>query len=199
MGVMVAACVLAVTMSLIKGPRYRKPKEMIRPETPGLIGSARVFGITAFVLACIPIISFAVLFYSSSFLKLEASFDFFAMPLMYFTIAVAVVALFACHFMMERFDKDPSRPSAWVRWGGIISIVDLSACLVIILISLSNRVAVDKAPVRHGDHLSGVSYIILGVVFALTVIGLGGCFWKAIQSASKSEPEQEQAGEDINS
>ena len=43
-----------------------------------------------------------------------------------------------------------------------------------------------------------IPYIILGVAFVLIVFGLGGCFWKAIQSASKNEPEQSQEQDDIS-
>jgi len=190
-GVMVVACVLAITMSLVKDRQSQKPKQMIRPENTGLVRSGRALSIVAFILTCLALLGLVVI-YTAMLSNSQVE------VLLFSSMFIAIAALLTCHVLMERYDKDTSRPSGFARWAGILSIIDISACLVIILVSLSGRVDVNKAPVEHGNHLSGVSYVILGVVFVLIVFGLGGCFWKAIQSASKNEPEQSQEQEDIS-
>ena len=185
MGVMILACLLAITMSLVKGPRRKKPKPMIRPENAELNGFGRVPGVFAFVLTCIALLGLVVIY-------TVVLSDSQEEALLFGSMILAVIALLTCHILMERYDKGALRPSGFARWAGILSIIDVSACLVIILISLSGRVDVDKVPVEHGDHLSGVSYIILGVAFILIVFGLGVCFWKALQTASQNEPDQPQ-------
>ena len=191
MAVMVVACVLAITMSLIKGPHRQKPQSMIRPKNSELVRSGRTLGVFAFVLTCLALLGLVVIFTAVLSDSREEA-------LLLGSIVLSIVALLTCHVLMECYDKDRSRPSGFVRWGGILSIIDISVCLVIVLVSLSGRIDVNKAPVEHGDHLSGVSYLILGVAFVLIVFGLGGCFWKAIQSASKNEPEQLQEQDDIS-
>ena len=191
MTVMVVACVLAITMSLIKGPRHKKIRPPIRPENTELTRSGRTPGICAFVLACIAMLGLVVIY-------TVVLSDSQEEAVLSGSMILAAIALLTSHVLMERYDKDTSRPSGFARWAGILSIFDISIGLVIILVSLSGRVDLDKVPVEHGDHLSGVSYIILGVAFVLVVVGLGGCFWKALQSASKDEPEQLQEQDDIS-
>ena len=191
MGVMATACVLAITMSLVKGPRLQKPKQMIRPENAELTGAGRTPGVLAFVLTCIALLGLVVMY-------TVVLSDSQEEALLSGSMILAAIALLMSHILMERYDNGVLRPSGFARWTGILSIIDLSACLVIILISLSGRVDADKVPVEHGDHLSGVSYIILGVAFVLIVFGLGACFWKALQTASKNEPDQPQDQEDMS-
>nr|MBC8394317.1 hypothetical protein [Deltaproteobacteria bacterium] len=97
-----------------------------------------------------------------------------------------------CYVLMERYDNTLSRPSGFARVAGVMAIVDISICLLVILVDMSQKVAeVQGKPVEHADHLSQTSYIILGVVFVLIVFGLGWCFWKAIGAAAKNEQEEQ--------
>jgi len=53
--------------------------------------------------------------------------------------------------------------------------MDISASIAIILMEVTT------APIR--DTLSGVSYIILAVVFLIIIGGLGWCFYRALAAA----------------
>ena len=185
MGIMVVACVLAVTMSLIKSPHHKNEKQPAhaRIET----SSARTMGIAGCVLAAAALLVFVL-----------AGTDMQKPVMIYISIGLGAVALILCHVLLERFDNGDTRPSGFARTGGVLSITSISACVLVILIDLSERVAAKTAeqatiaPVEHADHLSGTSYTILGVVFVLIVFGLGWCFWKALTAASQNEPEQPQ-------
>ncbi len=183
MGIMVVACLLAVMMSLFRSPHHKTEKQsakLLRPES----STARSSGIFGCVIAAVALGLFIAAMTSEQAV------------LLYSSIALAVATLVMCHVMLERFDNDSMRPSGFARAGGILAIADISLCVLIILINLSKKVA-DKQtkPLEHADTLSGTSYIILGVVFVLIVLGLGWCFWKAITAAAKNEPEQLQPEE----
>ena len=63
--------------------------------------------------------------------------------------------------------------------------MDISAAIAIILIGLADGAEIEEttAPIR--DKLSGVSYVILAVVFLIIIGGLGWCFYKALAAAGR--------------
>ncbi len=189
MGIMVVACVLAVTMSLIKSPHHKneKPPAYQRIET----SSARTTGIIGFVLAALSLLIFILNF---AIVQTDATEGVFLAA----SLVLGFVSLVLCHVMLEYYDNGETRPSGFARTGGVLAIASISLCVLVMLIDLSNKVAAkqtETAPIEHADHLSGTSYTILGVVFVLIVVGLGWCFWKAITAASQNEPEQPQSEE----
>ncbi|MHC5083721.1 MAG: sodium-dependent transporter, partial [Planctomycetota bacterium] len=127
MGIMVAACVVSVTMSLIRGPRDKdeKPAES-RPRK----SSAQSMGIAGFVLACAALLIFII------FLNNENH-----SALLYTSIGLAAGALLLCHGLLERYDNGDRRPSGFARAGGIFAIADISLCVLVILTTLSAKVA----------------------------------------------------------
>ena len=180
MSIMGVACVLAVTMSLIRGPHRKKEKSILPQRIES--SSARTWGIVGCVLACVSIGLFALTPQTHRVMLLVS-------------IGAGAVALVLCHSLLERFDNGDTRPSGFARTGGVLSITSISLCVLVVLIELSNTVAAKgkDAQIEHGEHLSGTSYVILGVVFVLIVVGLGWCFWKALTAASQNEPEQTQS------
>ena len=190
MGIMVLACVLAVTMSLIRSPHDKAEKQTVQPRIKTSSGcSMAVVGFALAILAAL-ILAFT----------LTGSQD---PTLLFVSIGMGIISLMMCHVLLERYDNGETRPSAFARWGGILSIANINICVLVILIDLSNKVAAKAAnilegtPVEPADHLSGTSYVILGVVFVLIVFGLGWCFWKAIGAAARNEPEQYSESEAI--
>ena len=180
MGIMAAACILAVTMSLIRSPHDKAEKQAAQQEKPKT-SSGSAIAIAGFVLSIIALLVFAFAATSGQ-----------NPILLYVSIGLAAVSLILCHLLLERFDSGDTRPSRFARLGGILSITSISLCVLLILTELSKKVAgAQKPAVEHADHLSGTSYTILGIVFVLIVFGLGWCFWKAIAAASKNEPEQQ--------
>lgn len=179
MGIMAAACVLAVTMSLIRSPHHKTEKQSVMPSIK--ISSGQSLSIAAFALAILALVLFIL-----------AKTNEGISPVLFASIGFAAVSLVSCHVLLERFDNGQTRPSTFARTGGVLSIASISLCVLMILIELSGRIAdAQKAPVEHADHLSHTSYIILGVVFVLIFFGLGWCFWKAIGAAATNEPEQQ--------
>ncbi|MBL7107238.1 MAG: sodium-dependent transporter [Phycisphaerae bacterium] len=190
MGIMVLACVLAVTMSLIRSPHDKTEKQARQQRIE--IASARSWGIAGFVLACLAGLIFIPIFL---FVNTNAKEEAF----LFASFLLGAASLLMCHGLLERFDNGVSRPSGFARLGGVMAIVDISVCLLVILVALSGKVAdTQKTPVEHADHLSQTSYIILGVVFVLIVFGLGWCFWKAIGAVAKNEPEQQSEEEPLS-
>jgi len=220
MGIMATACILAVTMSLIRSPHDKAEKQTAKQELIKT-SSARSAGIIGFALAILALLVFVFalttigpekptvgmkvensIIYEIEGDVLESTRRLNQIPL-FISIGLAAVSLILCHVLLERFDNGVSRPSGFARAGGILSIASISLCVLVILIMVSKKVA-DKAadvlevvPAEHADHLSGTSYVILGVIFVLIVFGLGWCFWKAIGAAAKNEPEQQPEPEAI--
>ena len=180
MGVMALACVLAVTMSLIRSPHDKAERQALQQERIET-SSGRVMSILGSILAIGALLVF-----------IYAGADMQHPPLIFVSIALAAIALLLCYVLMERYDNTGSRPSGFACVAGVMAIVDISICLLVILVDMSQKVAeVQGKPVEHADHLSQTSYIILGVVFVLIVFGLGWCFWKAIGAAAKNEQEEQ--------
>ena len=184
LGIMALACILAVTMSLIRSPHDKAEKQTVQHERVET-SSGRAVAIVGFALACIAWLLFILIFI---FVQTDAKEE----TLLFASIGLGIVSLMICHVLLERYDNGTSRPSRFARIGGIAAIANISVCLLVILIALSKKVVgIQKAPVEHADHLSQTSYIILGIVFVLIFFGLGWCFWKAIGAAAKNEPEQQ--------
>ena len=180
MGIMAAACVLAVTMSLIRSPHDRAERQPLRHERIETC-SGRAMGIVGLAMAAGALAVFIC-----------AGADMQHPSLIFASIGLAAIALLLCYVLMERYDNAASRPSGFARIAGVLAILDISVCLLVVLIDMSRKVAdVQRKPVDHADHLSQTSYIILGVVFVLIVFGLGWCFWKAIGAAAKNEQEEQ--------
>ena len=99
-------------------------------------------------------------------------------------------ALFLSNYVLEKYNDSKTSVSWFARWAGIISVVDISIFIAMILIGLTGKVkAVERVEVtRHS--LTGVSYIILAVVFLIMIGGLGWCFYRALTAAGgKVEPQ----------
>ncbi len=184
LGIMAAACILAVTMSLIRSPHDKAEKQTIQPPTQ--TSSGRSMAIVGFALSVLALLVF-----------IFTGKDGQNQIMLFSSMALGIVSLLLCHVLLERFDKGDTRPSSFARIGGILAIASISLCVLTILVALSKKVAdkatdiLEEAPVESADHLSGTSYVILGGVFVLIVFGLGWCFWKAIGAAAKNEPEQQ--------
>ena len=183
MGIMAAACVLAVTMSLIRSPHHKTEKSIMPQRIEN--STSRSSGIVGCILSLAALGLFVIALMNEQAI------------LLYSSIGLAAVALVLCHVLLERFDNGDTRPSGFARTGGVLSIVSISLSVLLILVDMSNKVAAkgSKTQIEHGEHLSGTSYTILGVVFVLIVVGLGACFWKALAAASQNEPEQTQTEE----
>jgi NSS family neurotransmitter:Na+ symporter len=101
-----------------------------------------------------------------------------------------IAAMLLSNYILDKHHTSTSQASWSARWAGIIAAMDTSASIAIILIALAQGAKTDEAvePIRH--ELSGVSYIILAVVFLIIIGGLGWCFYRALTAAGSDTGTQ---------
>ncbi|MBN1457654.1 MAG: sodium-dependent transporter [Sedimentisphaerales bacterium] len=169
--------IIAILMSLIKSPLRTGQGKQAEFKYP-THAEAGGIGTTSFLLSVIGLLLVIwVLYFGKENLVL--------IPL-FFGIAGIVIS----YYVLEKHDVGDEKPSLLSRWAGIISTLDISVAISIILIGMTNKINEKEIVYRTADKLSGVSYVILGVVVLIIVGGLGWCFYRAITLASKDqEPE----------
>jgi len=181
-GIMATAPLLAVIFSFARGARE---SEELEQEFRNLEIKGRGAGITAFLLALVPAVLVAFVYIVPT-----ANID-----IMYFALWVlligGVLSILISNHLLEKYNTSASSVSWFARWAGIWGTMDVSAFIAAILIGLTRRTArFEKAAVPIRDKLSGISYVILAVVFLIIVGGLGWCFYRAMTAAGKDAPIQ---------
>jgi len=98
----------------------------------------------------------------------------------------AAAAVLLSNYVVSRDEKKDSEPSWVARWAGLVGIIDVSAFVALWLIyyTRDQKEAV-SGPAVPKEHLSTVSYVILGIVVLLVVCGLGWCFYRALSAANR--------------
>jgi len=110
--------------------------------------------------------------------------------ILWLSLAPAIVAVIISNYLLDRHDGPATRPSWFARWAGLLGTFDIGAFIALNLIYITREQEVAE-PVSHlQEQLSGVSYLILSVVFLLIVGGLGWCFYKAMMATSNIEEPQ---------
>ncbi|MFZ2146537.1 MAG: sodium-dependent transporter [Sedimentisphaerales bacterium] len=104
--------------------------------------------------------------------------------ILWLSLVGGVVTILLSNYVLDKHHTSTSQASWLARWAGITAAMDISAAIAIILIGLAEGAEIEEttAPIR--DKLSGVSYVILAVVFLIIIGGLGWCFYKALAAAS---------------
>jgi len=100
-------------------------------------------------------------------------------------LAAGVAAMLLSNYVLDRYHTSKSQASWLARWAGIIATMDVSASVAMILIDLAQTEKIGETAVPIRDELSGVSYIILTVVFLIIIGGLGWCFYRALTAAGR--------------
>jgi len=101
-----------------------------------------------------------------------------------------IVAIAVSNHIVEKHNTSDSQSSWFARWAGIVAAMDISAFIAVVLNRLTQTVEIEEAAVPIRDKLSGVSYVILTVVFLILIGGLGWCFYRALAAAGSSGEEQ---------
>jgi NSS family neurotransmitter:Na+ symporter len=96
-----------------------------------------------------------------------------------------IAAMLLSNYVLDKHHTSTSQASWFARWAGIISAMETSASIAIILIALAQGAKTDETAVPIRDELSGVSYLILAVVFLIIIGGLGWCFYRALTAAGR--------------
>jgi NSS family neurotransmitter:Na+ symporter len=178
-GVLVLAPVIAVVLSLVKG---RRDAEIPPHEERHLETRARFVGGIALVLALIP----AVLYVTS--LSIAALF-LVKNTMLWALLIGGIIAIVLSNYIVEKCNTSTTQPSWLARWAGVLAIMDVSVFIAAVLFQLTRTVKIKEVVLIH-NKLSGVSYVILAVVFLIIVGGLGWCFYRALVVANLSAEAQ---------
>jgi NSS family neurotransmitter:Na+ symporter len=105
-------------------------------------------------------------------------------------LGAAVIALIISVVLTERFRDSEDSLSRIVGWAGLLAVVDIGAYAAMVLANITKSVQFKEAEFVKHEHLTGVSYVILTVVFLIIIGGLGWCFYRALLAASSGAAEQ---------
>jgi len=175
MGVIALVPVVAIIMSLARGrTNIREPE---RPEQSLVVGGRGEGAIAFFVASGIAVL--LVLWLTVPMPKAAKQ------VILWLSLAGGVVTMLLSNYVLDKHHTSTSQASWLARWAGIMAAMDISAAIAIILIGLADGAEIEEttAPIR--DKLSGVSYVILAVVFLIIIGGLGWCFYKALAAAGR--------------
>jgi len=110
------------------------------------------------------------------------------------SLAGGIAAMLLSNYVLDRYHTSTSQAAWSARWAGILAAMDASAAIAMMLIGLAGEAKIEEtaAPIR--DKLSGVSYVILGVVLLIIIGGLGWSFYRAL--AAGKDPEVQHRDEE---
>ncbi|MFA5554266.1 MAG: sodium-dependent transporter [Phycisphaerae bacterium] len=106
------------------------------------------------------------------------------------SVVLAAAALLAAGFAVDKYNTAVSQASWSARWAGVIAAMVISLFIAAKLFALTAGLAAQQTEPMIHEGLSGISYIILAVVFLLIIGGLGWCFYKALIAAGQSAEPQ---------
>jgi len=95
-----------------------------------------------------------------------------------------VIAIVLSNHIVEKCNTSTTQASWLARWAGVLATMDVSVFIAAVLFGLTRMVKPDETTVSIRYELSGVSYVILAVVFLIIVGGLGWCFYRALAVAN---------------
>ncbi|GAG56512.1 unnamed protein product, partial [marine sediment metagenome] len=180
LGIVALVPVLAVIFSLVKG---RRDVEEPDREEANLSTKGRYGGAVSLLLALIPAAGLLVILLRSSIPGAAESAA--GNPVFWLLLAVGIISMGLSNYVLDKYNTASSQASWFTRWAGILATMDVSAFIAVILIGLAGRVKISETAVPIRDKLSGVSYIILAVVFLIIIGGLGWCFYRALSPANE--------------
>ncbi len=191
LGIVALVPVVAIILSLVKGRKdIREPE---RPEQSLVVGGKREGAIAFFAASGIAVL--LILWFTVPISQAVKQ------VVLWLSLAGGVAAMLLSNYVLDKHHTSTSQASWLARWAGIMAAMDISAAIAIVLIGLADGAEIEEttAPIR--DKLSGVSYIILAVVFLIIIGGLGWCFYKALAAAGRDTGIQhpDEVGDDSSS
>lgn len=201
----VAAPILAVLLSLVHSPganRYAQHHQGQKTLGGRLGGFTLVMLGISFVLI---VYGFYITFLAVKYPDVELPYHIarsYCLPVAWIPMGVALLsALLATAggaFIVHACEKKTKwRPSTTARLSaglGVIAIGSTMGIMLSMFISVNESMFSKGQPIKHhAEHLSFVSYIVLSVVLAIIVVGLGWCFYRAIKASAtedKVEPQE---------
>ena len=175
LGIVALVPVVAIVLSLMKGRRDVKEPERAEQD---LVLGGRSEGAIAFlagvVIAALLIVVLAAPVSGTA-----------KQVILWGSLAGGIAAMLLSNYVLDKYHTSTSQASWLARWAGIITAMDVSAAIAMLLIGLADGAKIEEttAPIR--DRLSGVSYLILAVVFLIIIGGLGWSFYRALAAGGK--------------
>ncbi len=172
-GILVAAPLIALVLSLIKGRENNKIQTIKEAKTKVRGG---LFGMIAILSAIVPVVLFIIsLPPEQSIERKKAAFWILA--------AGGILATAISLYILEKHDSDSYRTSWLARWAGVFGTMDIAAFVAKILYEKSSAANTEKTAIAASHELTGISYAILVIVFLIIIGGLGWCFYRALIAA----------------
>ncbi|MCF7954681.1 MAG: hypothetical protein K9M75_02655, partial [Phycisphaerae bacterium] len=181
MSIMVIVPIIAIALSLVKSPISASDGHGVQKTIKYHSSySGKVISIAALIMSIISAGVLVVIFAGQGT----------EIPVkqiwMYYALAVGIIAVLLANYQLAKLDKSCISPTVFSRFAGVIATLDISACIALMLISLT-----DTASKAHreaaAEGLTSTSYIILGVTSLLIVGGLSWCFWRAMTSPADDD------------
>jgi len=142
----------------------------------------RLVGTIALVFALVPIP--AVIFVTNRIVT--TAMDAVRNVMMLVSLLMGIGAVLTANKQLDRHNTSSTQACWLARWAGLIGVMDISAFIAVHLINITKYGWTPKpAAAETIERLSGVSYIILSVVFLIIIGGLGWCFYRALMAANK--------------
>jgi len=180
MSIMILVPLVGVVISFARGRRRGEGWEDVKGE---LLIRGRLGGAIGLVLAAVSTLLIAILFKLAVDGRNEKTLLWFALP-------PAVFAVIISNYLVGIGDGSTTKSSWFARWAGLLGTADIGGFVALYLIYLTEQKEVTE-PVAHPQvQLSGVSYLILSVMFLLIIGGLGWCFYRALSTSSENTKTQ---------
>ncbi len=176
LGILLFVPIIAIIVSLIKG--RGDAEEQSRPEA-NLAVKGRFAGTTVFIAGLI-FAGLVIILLTVNIPKTITGI------LIWVSLTGGIVTMLFSNYILDKHHTSQSQTSWLARWAGIIGAMVTSASIAIILVGFTQKQAIAETTVNpiHST-LTGVSYVILTVVFLIIIGGLGWCFYKALSAASR--------------
>jgi NSS family neurotransmitter:Na+ symporter len=178
LSVMILVPITAVLVSLIKGRGGQLWQEeyQSRSYIKGRAGGAVALVLALFSAALIGILFVSALHGHSNTI------------LLWISLPPSVIAIIVSNYVLGSDDRSSVQSSWIIRWSGVFATMDVSGFIALYLIYSNPQRELEKQILTSQRELSGVSYLILGVVLLLIIGGLGWCFYRAL-TACREESE----------
>ena len=178
LSVMILVPITAVLVSLIKGRGGQLWQEeyQSRSYIKGRAGGAVALVLALFSAALIGILFVSALHGHSNTI------------LLWISLPPSVIAIIVSNYVLGSDDRSSVQSSWIIRWSGVFATMDVSGFVALYLIYSNPQRELEKQILTSQRELSGVSYLILGVVLLLIIGGLGWCFYRAL-TACREESE----------
>jgi len=120
-------------------------------------------------------------------------------------LVASIVALALGALAVHRGERDARRPSGFARAAAALGVMSTGgAAGVLLSMAVLMHKLCEAGPVsaaqaaEEADSLSAPSYVVMAVMLALLVMGLGWCFYRAIKAAGRPAEQQEQRPEGMD-